>query len=417
MERNTSTRLKLIPSLEVKFPSGFLWGAAISSYQTEGGNLNSDWYLWEKEKKITSCGRASNHYELFKDDFRLVKELNLKSLRMSLEWARISPQKGIYSDQVLLHYKESIELLKSLGIKPFVVLHHFTNPIWFSEPGGWSSSKNIDHFLEYLKVVVNKLKRDVYYWQIINEPMVYLFNGYVAGVWPPGVKSLTTAKKVLNNLISAYRDGYQEIKNIYKQEGLECNVSFAKHIRRFAACPSLNFGQNFISSSFRDKVFNIDLLDYLSAKRCLDSIAVNYYCKEYVKFNSYLGSDCSHPYHKERKNFLGWYVYPRGLYEFLKRFKKYKLPIFITENGTAELSDSLYEEYLLSHLKSVARAISEGIDIKGYFWWSLIDNFEWDKGFGPRFGLIEVDYDNFKRKIKPFAYTYAKICKENRIEV
>ncbi|MFA5271922.1 MAG: family 1 glycosylhydrolase, partial [Candidatus Omnitrophota bacterium] len=282
MEINTSTRFGINPSPGGDFPSEFLWGAAISSYQTEGGNSNSDWYLWEKENKITPCGRASNHYEFFKEDFRLAKELNLKSLRISLEWARISPQKGIYSDQALLHYKESIKLLKSLGIKPFVTLHHFTNPIWFSEAGGWSSSENIDYFLEYLKVAVNELKHDVHYWHIINEPLVYLFNGYVAGIWPPGIKSLTTAKKVLDNLISAYRDGYQEIKNIYKQEGLECNVSFTKHIRKFAACPSFNFGQNFISSSFRDKVFNIDLLDYLNQKRCLDSIAVNHYCKEYV---------------------------------------------------------------------------------------------------------------------------------------
>jgi len=419
MEINTSTRLKLNPTplLKGHFPPEFLWGAAISSYQTEGDNLNSDWYLWEKEKKITAAGRAANHYELFKEDFRLAKELNLKSLRISLEWARIFPQKNKCSDEALLHYKESIKLLNSLDIKPFVTLHHFTNPIWFSRAGGWLLSKNIDYFLEYVRKAANELKHDVHYWHIINEPMVYLYNGFIAGIWPPGIKSLNTAKKVLDNIISAYRDGYQEIKNIYKQEGLECNVSFAKHVRKFEACPSFNFGQNFISSSLRDKLFNIDLLDYLSQKHCLDSIAINYYCKEYVKFNGALGAQCRHPHHKEHKNFLGWYVYPQGLYEFLKRFKKYKLPIFITENGTAEVSDSLYEEYLLSHLTSVARAISEGVDIKGYFWWSLVDNFEWDKGFGPRFGLIEVDYGNFKRKIKPFAYTYAKICKDNRIDI
>ncbi|MFA6281949.1 MAG: family 1 glycosylhydrolase, partial [Candidatus Omnitrophota bacterium] len=293
----------------------------------------------------------------------------------------------------------------------------FTNPIWFSQSGGWLLSKNIDYFLEYLKVAVNALRHDVHYWCVINEPMVYLYNGFIAGIWPPGIKSVKLAKKVLNNIISAYRDGYQEIKNIYKQEGLECNVSFAKHVRKFAACPKFNFGQNFISTLLRDKIFNIDLLDYLSGKHCLDSIDINYYCKEYVKFNGPLGSECCHPHHKERKNFLGWNAYPQGLYEFLKRFQKYKLPIFITENGTAENNDSLYQEYLLSHLNSVARAVSEGIDIKGYFWWSLIDNFEWDKGFSPRFGLIEVDYNNFKRKIKPFAYTYAKICKDNKITI
>ncbi len=403
--------------MQVNFPSEFLWGAAISSYQTEGGNSNTDWCLWEKEKKITLCDRASNHYKFFREDFKLAKELNLKSLRISLEWARIFPQKGEFSSEALKHYKESIVILNSLGIKPFVTLHHFTNPIWFSDLGGWTLSENIDYFLEYLKKVVNEFKSDVEYWLIINEPMVYLFNGYVSGIWPPGMQSVNIAKKVLDNLTNAYCQGYKEIKNIYKEAGLECNVSFAKHIRKFSPCPRLNFGQNYISASFRDKIFNIDLLDYLSGKSCLDFIAVNYYCKEYVKFNGIIGSECLHQNHKEHKNYLNWYIYPHGFYEFLKRFEKYKLPIFITENGTAERDDSLYEKYLLSHLKSVARAFSEGIDIKGYSWWSLIDNFEWDKGFGPRFGLIEIDYGNFKRKIKPFAHTYAKICRDNRVTI
>jgi beta-glucosidase len=149
----------------------------------------------------------------------------------------------------------------------------------------------------------------------------------------------------------------------------------------------------------------------------LDFIALNYYCKEYTKFKGLLGDECSHDFHKERKNYLGWHVYPQGLYRILISLNKFSLPILVTENGTAEDKQHFYEDYMMTHLKSLGQAIQKGVNVIGYLWWSLIDNFEWDKGFGPRFGLAEVDYTSFERKIRPFAYKYAKICKENKLEI
>ncbi|MFA5337931.1 MAG: family 1 glycosylhydrolase [Candidatus Omnitrophota bacterium] len=404
------------PSFKVDFPPSFLWGAAISSYQTEGANYNSDWYLWEKKKKIQASGRAANHYELFSHDFKLAKELNLGALRLSFEWARINPAPGVYIEEEINHYKEVIQTLKILGLKPFVTLHHFTNPIWFTQAGGFQSSKNTGYFLEYLKRIVEEFKDDIQHWSIFNEPLVYVYNGYICGRWAPGVKSIRIARKVSDNITSAYIDGYKEIKNIYNGE-TPSYVSLVNHIRKFSPCPNFNFGQNSISACLKDKLSNFGIINYLTKKSCLDYLAVNYYCKEYVKFKGLVGAECTHQFHKERKNYLGWYIYPQGFYELLKRLKCYGLPIYVMENGTAEIEDSLYKEYLFSHLQCVARAISEGTDIKGYFWWSLIDNFEWDYGFGPKFGLIDVNYDTFERRIKPFALTYAKICKENRIEI
>lgn len=399
------------------FPPSFLWGAAISSYQTEGGNYNSDWYLFEKEKQLHPAGSASNHYELFPQDFKLAKELNIRAVRLSFEWARICPEPGVYLEEEINHYKEVIETLKILGLKPFVTLHHFTIPEWAAKTGGFEYSKNVNYFLDYLKKIVEEFKDDVSDWLIFNEPLVYIYNGYICARWAPGIKSLGKAQKVLRNIISAYIEGYKEIKNIYKESGCISNVSLVNHIRKFSPCPNFNFGQNSVSALIKDKLSNFDIIDNLIKKSCLDYLAINYYCKEYVKFKGLVGQECQHQNHKERRNYLGWYINPQGFRELLTRLKRYNLPVYIMENGTAETEDSLYKDYLVSHLRSVAEAILNGVDIRGYFWWSLIDNFEWDCGFGPKFGLIDVNYDTFERRIKPFAYTYAKICKENRIEI
>lgn len=419
MQNRVSIKHSIDPStlVSVDFPPSFLWGAAISSYQTEGANYNSDWYVFEKEKNIQPAARATNHYELFPQDFKLAKELNLGAVRLSFEWARICPKPGIYLEEEINHYKETIQTLKILGLKPFVTLHHFTNPIWFAKSGGFKLPKNVDYFLEYLKKIVEEFKDDIQDWLIFNEPLVYVYNGYICGRWAPGVKSIRSAGKVSRNIISAYIEGYKEIKNIYKENDAISYVSITNHIRKFSPCPVFNFGQNSISAYFKDKISNFDIITYLSKRSCLDYLAVNYYCKEYVKFSGLVGAECKHQFHRERKNYLGWYICPQGFYELLKKLKVYNLPIYIMENGTAEADDSLYKEYLFSHLKCVGKAIAEGVDIKGYFWWSLIDNFEWDYGFGPKFGLIDVNYGTFERRIKPFAYAYAKICKENRIEI
>jgi beta-glucosidase len=403
--------------MHIDFPSSFLWGAALSSYQTEGANFNSDWCLWENKKKLEPAGHASDHYRLFQKDFELAKELHLNCLRISPEWSRVCPRYHTYDERELEHYRAVIESLTKLNIKPIVTLHHFTNPIWFSERGGWLSAKNVDSFLHYLRTVVKLLKDKVEYWLIINEPLVYIYNSFILGIWPPGHKSLISAQKVLRNIIHAYILGYREIKALYGGTGVYPKISFSKHLRLFYPCPKLNIGLNNICANLRDKMFNWQLLEYLHQKNFIDYIAINYYCKEYVKFKWHLGVACNHTDHSEHKNYLNWYIYPKGLYDCLIKLKKYNLPIIVTENGTAETDNPAYEEYLTSHILNVGNAISQGVDVRGYLWWSLIDNFEWHEGFNPRFGLAEVNYRDFSRKIRPFALTYAKICKENKLTI
>jgi len=403
--------------MQIQFPSHFLWGAALSSYQCEGNNSNSDWYLWEKEKGLTNSASACKHYRFFEEDFQLASSLNLNSLRISLEWSRIHPLPAAFSQEELAHYRKVIDALINYKLKPIITLHHFTNPLWFVKKGGWSEAKNIDYFLKFLKKTVEALKDKVDLWIIFNEPLVYIYNSFVQGIWPPGEKSLNQAKKVLNNIIAAYLTGYQEIKKICQDNEASPQISIAKSLRIFSPCPGFNFFLNSLTAGLRSRGFNFWLLNHFAKKNALDFIGVNYYCREFSKFKGLIGAESDYKPKDGRKNYLGWNIYSQGFYKLLKKLKRYNLPIIITENGTAEREDFFYEDFLIGHLRSLAKAMKEGVDIRGYLWWSLMDNFEWDKGFGPRFGLAEVNYSTFERKLKPFAYTYGKICKENKIDI
>ncbi len=401
--------------MQIQFPPSFFWGASLSSYQTEGGNFRTDWALWEREKNLTPCKEAANHYSFFKQDFQLARGLGLNAIRTSLEWARINPEASSFSEEAFLHYREVLATLKSLNLKPFISLHHFTNPIWFIEKGGWLNPKNIDFFIRYVLKVVSTFKEEVGYWLVLNEPLVYAYNGFIRGIWPPGERSFSKARRVLKNMLKAYLLSYQEIKRIYGR-GLRVDVSFAKHMRGFKRCAHFQFGLNSFNAFWRKKQFNLSFLEDAAEGRALDFIALNYYATDYVHFKGLYGRDCS-PSLFKRKNALGWYVEPYSLYKLLRELKRFRLGIIIAENGSAEETDQLYLDYLLAHLKMVALSLKEGMDVRGYFWWSLLDNFEWERGFVPRFGLLEVNYRTFQRRVRPFSLTYAKICKEATIEI
>jgi len=396
------------------FPDDFLWGASISSYQTEGNNINSDWYVFEKKQGLVSSGEACRHFELYKDDFLLAKRLSLKALRFSLEWARIEPEPGRFSAQALSHYKAQIRFLKSLGIKPVLTLHHFTNPQWFAEKGGWTDARNIDYFLRYVSYCLDHLAEDIYCLIVINEPAVYIYNGFISGCWPPGEKSFAQARIALNNMIKAYVLAYRDIKSRTDLHNIP--VSLAKNMIQFSPCPKYNFGQNHLSAFLRSRFYNDLVLDRVSSCHALDFLGVNYYSRQFVRCGpGILGKECSCPVHRERKNYLGWYVSAAGFLAVLRKLKRFRLPVIITENGTAEKTAGLYEPFLLDHLRVLARAICEGLDCRGYFWWSLLDNFEWDKGFGPGFGLAHVDYSSYERHLRPFALRYKEIIENNAL--
>jgi beta-glucosidase len=403
----------------IKFPDSFFWGASTSSYQVEGNNTHSDWWKWEKEGKLKyKSGSACNQYELFRHDYDLAKSLNHNAHRLSIEWSRIEPRENEFSYKEIKHYISVIDALRERKIEPVVTLHHFTNPSWFTDKGGWLSKDALEHFLRYVEKIVSALCDKVHIWVTINEPMVYAYHAYVRGAWPPQKKSLSNLKRVGNVLINAHIKAYGLIYDIYKKRNLPHPfISIAKHMQAFEMHE--NSLRNKFAVRLRDKVFNFGIIEKAIREKALDFIGLNYYTRQTVSTRSWsmrsLLTDNFTGDEDNKKNSLGWDIYPGGLYKISMKLKKYNLPIFILENGICTTNDSEREEFIIEHLKSVHKAIMNEVKIIGYLYWSLIDNYEWHEGFNPRFGLIDVNYSNFKRTIRDSARKFALICKTGTI--
>ena len=400
----------------IEFPKDFFWGAATAAHQVEGNNVNNDWWEWEKRVGLKeTSGLACRHYELYQQDFDLARDLGHNAHRLSIEWSRIEPEEGKFSKKELEHYREVILSLKERGIEPIVTLHHFTNPLWFANLGGWQNKLADKYFLRYVERIVEALADQVCFWVTINEPMVYVYHSYVLGVWPPQEKSFLKAKRVTDNLASAHIKAYRLIHRIYKERNLSSPlVSIAKNLQAFE--PSDNTLKNKFAAYLRARSFNFAFLNKLVRYKTLDFIGINYYTRSLVAVQGWhlknllldIGKSNQPPL---KKNSLGWDIYPQGLYNLLLRLRWYNLPVFILENGVCTDDDNLRWGFIREHLENLYLAVREGVRVLGYIYWSLIDNFEWDKGFGPRFGLIEVDYNTYKRTVRESARKFAEVCK------
>ncbi len=403
-----------------KFPQNFLWGAATSAHQVEGQNIHNDWWLAEQSLSLKEAsGSACRHYELYVQDFAIAKELNHNCHRFSIEWSRIEPQEGKFDPSEIEHYRKVISELKSKGLEPVVTLHHFTNPIWFSQKGGWTKANLQKYFLRFVDKIVREFADQVKFWITINEPLIYSSHSYLLGVWPPKECSLFKTAKVTFNMAGAHIKAYRLIHKIYREKFLaRPMVSIAANLQAFEICqPTL---KNKLALYLRHKLYNLYFIEKLLRKKTLDYIGINYYGRNLAdvrnwKIRSLLLDTCSYNHHPLRKNSLGWDIYPQGLYKLLMALKRYNLPILITENGICTEDDDLRWDYIREHLEQIYQAIDQGAKVLGYIYWSLIDNFEWDKGFAPRFGLVHVDYQNQKRTIKASARKLAQIAQSGEI--
>lgn len=358
---------------------------------------------------------ACRHYEFYKQDFDLAKSLHHNAHRISIEWSRIEPEEGRFSQSELQHYIDVILSLRARNIEPIVTLHHFTNPIWFSKAGGWVNRRCVANFLRYCDFLARALAKHVHYWITINEPNVYISHAYVLGVWPPQMNSYLKAKTVENNMLLAHIKAFRLIHKIYQESGCPkpC-VSIAQNIMAFVPCTQAL--RNRFAAMLRDKWYNFGFLDKIIRHKTLDFIGVNYYSRQLVEIkrwgiNNLAADVCEKGHHPVKKNSLGWDIYPEGLYKLLLKLKIYRLPIIITENGICTPDDSLRWDYIYNHLKNIYLAIEKGAPVIGYLYWSLMDNFEWDKGFGPRFGLIDIDYSTYKRGARESARLFGEVCK------
>ena len=398
----------------VQFPKNFYWGSATSSYQVEGNNVNADWWPWEKQAGKENSGSACRHYEFYQQDFDLVKSLHHNAHRLSIEWSRIEPNEGEFSEEALEHYINVIMALRSRGIEPMVTLHHFTNPIWFAASGGWANAVSVKRFLRYCNFVTRALARHVHFWFTINEPTIYFSHAYLWGIWPPQAKSFFKTKAVHDHMIEGHIKAYRLIHKIYKELDIaQPSISIAQHMQAIVGCTQSL--KNRLAVAIREQWYNLEVLDHLARHKTLDFVGVNYYSRHLVDVHSWwignlLMETCKDKHHPLKKNSLGWDIYPEGLAHVLLNLKKYNLPVIIAENGICTHDDHERWEYIRSHLKNVHLAMEQGVNVTGYLYWSLMDNFEWAEGFGPRFGLIDVDYKTYQRTVRESAKKFAQVC-------
>lgn len=402
---------------EYIFPAGFLWGAATSAHQVEGGNIN-DWSEWEKTnsarlakeatlrqaqginpwpdfilKKYPNplqeenyiSGIACDHYNRFREDFDIAKSLGHNAHRFSIEWSRVEPAEGRFDEAAIEHYRQVILALTAQRVEPFVTLWHWTLPLWVRDIGGWENKKTIEYFTRYVGKIVETLGNKVKFWVILNEPNVYTGNGYFKGIWPPGRHSLIKYLLANHHLSQAHVATYK----IIKEKNPVAQIGVAHNMVCF----------NKFFAGIKRYIYNFLFLN--SIKRYQDFVGINYYI-----------SDKNTREHTD----MNWPVDAEGFYSVLKDVGRYQKPIYVLENGLADVRDEKRAKFIKDHLFFVRKAIQEGIDVRGYFYWSLLDNFEWSDGFWPRFGLVEIDYKTLERKIRPSAWEYAKICRTNKIE-
>lgn len=385
--------------MKLRFPPGFLWGASISAYQTEGGINNNDW------AEIFPAGKACDHYHRFEEDFSWLEKLNLNSFRFSVEWSRIEPQEGVFNQKAISFYSRYLKELKKRRIKTFLTLWHFTTPLWLSKKGGWENPKSVFYFSRFSEKVFFALNPWVDFWITINEPLVYAVLAYFHQRWPPQKKNLLSFFRVIFNQIKAHKKVYY----LFHQKKDSVKVGVANNNQLFL--PYSGQPLEYLSCLIADWFQNQFFLSRI--KKELDFIGLNYYFRFLVKFPFRLEMTRGN---NEIISDIGWPIYPQGIYFLLLRLKKYHLPIYITENGIADKDDKLRKEFIREHLFWIHQAIQKGVDVRGYLYWSLMDNFEWDYGFDPRFGLLEIDYQTFSRLPRPSAYYYQKIAQNNALE-
>ncbi len=423
---------------DILFPSGFLWGSATSAHQVEGHNTNNDWWVWEQAGKVKEpSGLACDQYRRFREDFDLAKSLHHTAHRFSLEWSRIEPREGEFDETAIAHYREVIAALRERGLEPLVTLHHYTNPLWLANQGGWTNPKVVEAFARFTQRVVEALGDQVRYWLTINEPMVYAVMHYLDGVGPPGERNnVRLFVRVVEHLIRAHAVSSQLIHHVAKASRWDVRVSLANHAQPFPPCRPW-WPIDRVAAGFAEHVYNQRFLKALvegewkfpgfprvripEARGSLDFIGMNYYGRVFLRSSLvgslWWGSRCSTRHHTNvtERNFLEWDVYPPGIRQILQWTVPYRLPVLITENGICTTDDAQRTRFILNHLRWVGRAVQEGVPVIGYLYWSLLDNFEWAHGYTPRFGLIEVDYSTQARRVRESARRFADVCRTNRL--
>jgi beta-glucosidase len=419
-----------MPQAKYTFPRSFLWGTATSSHQVEGNNFNNNWWAWEQEpgriihehKSGLACDWWGGRW---REDFDRAAAAGQNSHRLSIEWSRVQPALDRWDEDALDRYREMMRGLHERNMIPLVTLHHFTDPLWLTEMAGWENELVIEYFEKYTHKVVEALKEYVNLWVTINEPNVYIAYAYVLGDFPPGRQDIKAAFKVNENMLRAHAAAYRAIHSLQPT----AQVGVAIHYRGFQAArswfPPDRLAARLLSRAFNE-LFPLALLNGAislpfwrvripEAKGTQDFLGVNYYTKELVSFSlaKPLFGRRFYPPDADLSDTGFIANQPVGMFEALKWGRRFNVPVIITENGVEDADDHLRPRYLAQHIHQVWRAVNFNWQVRGFFHWTLVDNFEWERGWTQRFGLWELNCETQARRKRSSADLYAEICRQN----
>ena len=423
-----------MPSATYNFPRGFLWGTATSSHQVEGNNKNNNFWAWEQEpghiidahKSGIACDWWGGRW---REDFERIEETGQNAHRLSIEWSRVQPTPDRWDEDALEHYRQMLQRLQERDITSLVTLHHFCDPLWVSELGGWENEAIVELFGSYVEKTVEALAEYSHLWITINEPNVLVIYAYLLGLFPPGKKDIRLIGKVYANLIKAHSAAYHAIHRLQPTARVGIAVNYRSSKPSLSWNPLDRIMVGLISNVFNNAVPKTLQAGVLQlpwnrtripeAKGTQDFLGLNYYTRDYVAFSLLHPEDMF-----MRLNFrpdtelstTGFIANePEGIFEALKWGRQFNIPIMVTENGIEDAEDSVRPSYIIQHLHQIWRAVNFNWPIKGYFYWTLVDNFEWERGWTQRFGLWELDIETQARRRRPSVDLYAAICRENSI--
>ena len=407
-----------------------LFGVAVSHYQVEGGDP-CDWTGWEAagRTKGGACGRAADSWERYEEDAALAAGLGANAFRFSISWSRVEPRRGAFDEAALARYRRFVERLVSLGLEPIVTLHHYTHPAWFHDETPWTSPSSVDAFARFARRTARALAPHVRLYVPFNEPLVFLLGGFLDGQIPPGLADPRAAARALDHLLAAH----VETAAVLREEAPGAAVGIAHNMMDFAPDRAGHPLDALLARHAR-RLYNGAFLEAFTTGRwdlrippftrlkgrrdaligSLDLVGVNYYSRLHVRFPAATRILTDFAYRDRLgRGFTdnGWEIASESFAALLGDAGQLGLPVLVTENGVADGRDALRPEFLRSHLAALAAAEATGVEVTGYLHWSLLDNFEWLDGYGPKFGLFSVDPATFERRERPSASVFRELGK------